>query len=114
MSPEQIECLPVDQRSDIFALGLLAYEMLTGQRPFQEADAWTVMDLLTNQEIPDPSEIMPELPDQLRQLILKACKREPDQRFQSMLEVIEALNPMAEKMGILQRASGKQLLLKVR
>jgi CRP-like cAMP-binding protein/tRNA A-37 threonylcarbamoyl transferase component Bud32 len=108
MSPEQIECLPVDQRADIFALGLLAYEMLTGQRPFKEADAWTVMDLHTNQEIPDPSEILPELPDQLRRLIIKACKREPDQRYQSMLEVIEALNPMAEKLGILHRASSKQ------
>jgi len=70
-----------------------------------EGDPWR---LITNQIVPDPTEVLPEMPDQLRRFILKACKRAPDQRYQSMLEVIEVLNPMAEKLGILHRASSKQ------
>ncbi|MDZ7581481.1 MAG: protein kinase [Deltaproteobacteria bacterium] len=56
MSPEQIECLPVDTRADIFALGIMTYEMVTGKRPFAEKDPWKVMDLHVTQDIPDPAE----------------------------------------------------------
>jgi serine/threonine protein kinase len=100
MSPEQIDCLPVDVRTDIFALGLTAYEMLTGQRPFLEEDAWEVMDLRLKQDIPDPAEIVPDLPEALRKFILKACAREMSARYQDVGEIIEDLKPLANELGI--------------
>jgi len=100
MSPEQIDCLPVDFRTDIFALGLTAYEMLTGQRPFAEEDAWEVMDLRLKQDIPDPAEIVPDLPEALRKFILKACAREIDARYHDVGEIIEDLKPLADELGL--------------
>ena len=100
MSPEQIDCLPVDVRTDIFALGLTAYEMLTGQRPFLEEDPWEVMDLRLKQDIPDPAEIVPDLPETLRKFILKACAREMSARYQDVGEIIEDLKPLANQLGI--------------
>ena len=96
MAPEQIDCLPVDARTDIFALGLTAYEMVTGQRPFAEADAWEVMDLRLKQDIPDPAELAPDIPAALRKFILKACARDLDQRYQNVSEIIKDLQLLAE------------------
>jgi len=96
MAPEQIDCLPVDARTDIFALGLTAYEMVTGQRPFAEEDAWEVMDLRLKQDIPDPAELAPDIPAALRKFILKACARDLDQRYQNVPEIIKDLQPLAE------------------
>ena len=103
MSPEQIDCLAVDVRTDIFALGLTAYEMLTGQRPFPEADDRAVIDLRLKQDIPDPAEIIPDLPEGLRQFILKACARDMGQRYQDVGEMIQALKTLANELGIKKR-----------
>lgn len=99
MSPEQIECLPVDARTDIFALGLTAYEMLTGQRPFAREDAWKTMNLRVEQDIPDPSEIVADLPAALRKFIMKACARDIRQRYQNIAEAIQELQPLAGDHG---------------
>jgi len=104
MSPEQIDCLPVDFRTDIFALGLMTYEMLTGQRPFPESDAWAVMDLRLKQDIPDPAEAVPDLPEALRKFIIKACSRELSQRYQNIAEIVKDLQPLAEYQGQGQKA----------
>lgn len=104
MSPEQIGCLPVDARTDIFALGLMTYEMLTGQRPFPEADAWEVMDLCLNQDIPDPAEIVPDLPEALRKYIIKACARDLCQRYQNVAEIVKDLQPLTNDYVLSQKA----------
>jgi tRNA A-37 threonylcarbamoyl transferase component Bud32 len=96
MSPEQIDCLPVDVRTDIYSLGLMAYEMLTGQRPFPEKDAWEVMDLRLKHDIPDPAEIVPDLPEALRNFILKACARDINQRYPNMDQAIGVLRPLVQ------------------
>ncbi|MGD2099137.1 MAG: protein kinase [Desulfobacterales bacterium] len=103
MSPEQIECLPADTRSDIFGMGLTAYEMLTGQRPFPEEDAWEVMDLHLKEDIPDPVRIMPDLPEVLREFILKACARDVSRRYQNIVEVIKDLKPIGDQLGLKKR-----------
>jgi CRP-like cAMP-binding protein len=95
MSPEQIDCLAVDAGTDIFALGLTAYEMLTGQRPFAKKDAMEVMELRLKQDIPDPAEIVPDLPTALRKFIMKACARDIRQRYQNIAEAIQELQPLA-------------------
>ena len=84
MSPEQVQCLPVDQRSDIYSLGLVVYEMSTGKRPFEGRDQWRVMEMRANSEIPDPTAETPDLPKALRNFIFKACARDPSQRYQNI------------------------------
>jgi serine/threonine protein kinase len=100
MSPEQIECLPVDTRADIFALGIMAYEMVTGNRPFAETDGWKVMDLHVEQDIPDPAEAAADIPEPLRNMIRKACAREPDKRYQEIGEVLMELSPLLEDFDL--------------
>jgi hypothetical protein len=100
MSPEQVQCFPVDQRSDIYSLGLVAYEMLTGRRPFEGKDHWKVMEMRTEREIPDPAELMPKIPDDLRDFIRKACAREPGKRYQNISEVLIAMKPLAAEYGL--------------
>lgn len=100
MSPEQIDCIPVDERTDIYGLGITAYEMLTGQRPFPEEDAWAVMDMHINMDIPNPAALVSNIPDGLCNLILKACTRDLTERYQNMTQVIADLNPLAEELGL--------------
>jgi serine/threonine protein kinase len=100
MSPEQVECLPVDTRTDIYALGIMTYEMVTGQRPYPEADAWAVMDLHVTQDIPDPLETAADIPDPLRKMILKACARDPAQRYANVSQIIDDLRTLVEVFDI--------------
>jgi serine/threonine protein kinase len=63
MSPEEIEGESVDQRSDIYVLGITAYEMLTGRRPFPEDDLPALLNMHLEQDIPDPAELRPDIPE---------------------------------------------------
>jgi CRP-like cAMP-binding protein len=100
MSPEQIDCIPVDERTDIYGLGITAYEMLTGQRPFPEEDAWAVMDMHIKMDIPNPADLVSNIPDGLCNFILKACARDLTERYQNMTQVMADLNPLAEELGL--------------
>jgi serine/threonine protein kinase len=93
MAPEQIEGLPVDPRSDIYALGAMAYEMVTGRRPFAEYDLKSLFDLHMSHDIPDPAQIVPNLPDELREFILNAGRCDPDERYRDMDQAMAALSP---------------------
>ncbi len=98
--PEQIEGDPVDGRADIYSLGIMAYEMITGQRPYPEDDVMQLMDLHCEADIPDPALIVPDIPLGLRQFILKACRRPPGERYQSADEAREALEAVSRKLGL--------------
>ncbi|MFN2597489.1 MAG: protein kinase [Pyrinomonadaceae bacterium] len=95
VSPEQAEGSPVDQRSDIYSLGIILYEMLTGSPPFGNAD-----DKLTRTEIlrahverapRKPSELHPEIAPDVEAIILRALEKEPDKRFQTAAEFLRAV-----------------------
>jgi serine/threonine protein kinase len=110
MSPEEIEGEAVDQRTDIYSLGITAYEMVTGQRPFPEGDLKELSDMHVEQDIPDPAGLRPDLPGTLRAFILKACAREPEQRFQNVKQIIEMLQALAGNQGAgrQQNAAGRR------
>jgi len=82
-SPEQIEGAPVDIRSDLYSLGIMTYEMITGKRPYPEFNLQDLMYMHCNEDVPDPAESLPDLPGKLREFILKCCQRDPARRYQN-------------------------------
>jgi serine/threonine protein kinase len=100
MAPEQIESEKLDERTDIYALAITAYEMLTGTRPFPEDDIQALMQMHLNEDIPDPGNLVNNLPDGLREFILKAGRRKPSDRYQNAARVLEDLQQLSSDLGI--------------
>jgi CRP-like cAMP-binding protein/tRNA A-37 threonylcarbamoyl transferase component Bud32 len=100
MAPEQVECLPVDERTDIYALGLTAFEMLAGRKAFLEDDPHQAMELHVEEDIPDPAEHIPDCPEGLRQIILKACARDVADRYPTIADLLHDLKPLADALGV--------------
>lgn len=111
-SPEQIEGEPEDARSDIYALGIMAYELLCGIRPYPENDLGRLMDLHCQQAIPDPADTIPDLPETLRHFILKCCAIDPAKRYASAGEALLAIEKLALKLQI-QTGHEKRVLTSV-
>ena len=108
MSPEQITGDSIDERTDIYSLGIMAYEMTTGQRPYPEDDLSRLMELHVIEDIPDPRTLVPDLPDELHYFIKRATRRDPAARFKSTWEIIRDLQPAADKMGVERRPQLEQ------
>jgi CRP-like cAMP-binding protein len=98
-APEQLLGMPVGPYTDIYALGLTAYEMLTGARPYPEDDLSALLDMHLNVDIPDPADLVPDLPHPLRKFILKAARRNFEERYQSTDEALKDLLPLARSLG---------------
>jgi serine/threonine protein kinase len=94
-APEQLLGDPIDPRSDIYALGVIAYEMLTGQLPFDDQNKATVITkTLTTQPVA-PGRHRTDLPPALDAVIMRALEKEPEQRWQSVIEFVRALHEAA-------------------
>ncbi len=87
MSPEQAAGKSVDARSDIFSMGVVLYEMLTGRRPFQGESDLQSLDLVRKCEFVTPSELNPEIPAELDAIVDKALSRDLERRYQSIDEL---------------------------
>ena len=99
MSPEQIRGKPLDARSDIYALGIVAFEMFTGKLPFQGRNAQEMMIArLRSQPIPI-RQYRPDVPDTVEKALTKALQTNPDDRFTTAIEFSEALTGSAAASG---------------
>ena len=91
LAPEQVEGRPVDARTDVYALGIVLYEMLCGRPPFDaDTDAATALARLTTNP-PRPRQIKADLPRELDDVVMRAMARDPDQRFAGAAELRAAL-----------------------
>ncbi len=83
MSPEQIMGVKITFRSDVFSLGVVLYQMLTGQKPFQEDSNKTIMHKILNGELQPPRAVNPNIPRKLERMVLRCLAKEPMQRYES-------------------------------
>src|SRR6266581_8852990 len=102
ISPEQVKGKRGDARSDIYALGVMLYELLTGKAPFSGPNAFVIMnDRLLNNPVP-PREIDPGISPQLQEIIYRALERDPSKRYPSAREFAHDLEHQ-EQVGVSDR-----------
>ena len=98
MSPEQISGKKVDGRSDIFSLGVMAFQLLTGTVPFKGSSPAALMHKILNAPHPDPRTINPRIPKPLTAILNKALEKDPAKRYQTAGQMAAHLRTLGEKM----------------
>jgi len=95
MSPEQIDGTDLDGRGDIYSLGLVAWEMFTGHRPWEGESLYAVLYHQRHHELPDVRDMRPDVSDEMADVIAGAIEKDPSARWQTMDELIAALDGAA-------------------
>lgn len=105
VSPEYMLRGQVDHRSDVYALGILAYEMLTGDSPFKGDSVYATMTKRLKQDPLPPSSSRPDCPPELDTIVLRAMAREPEARYQTAAEMQQDIDGLRATLGFLDMPS---------
>jgi serine/threonine-protein kinase len=100
MSPEQARGEDVDWRSDIFAAGVMLFELTTGKRLFKGAGDYETLKLICEREYPTPSQVRPGYPVELEGIVMRALAKDREQRYQSAREMQQALEDFVRRERI--------------
>jgi serine/threonine protein kinase/tetratricopeptide (TPR) repeat protein len=98
MSPEQARGKPVDARSDIWSLGVVIYEMTAGRTPFEGETSTDVIVAITQKEPPPLARFAPKVPDELDWIVMKALRKDRDERYQTIKELSTDLRRLKQRL----------------
>ena len=104
MAPEQLEGLPTDARTDLFAFGCVLYEMLSGTKAFEGRSGASLMTAIMAQEPTPLRELVPAVPDGVEEVIARCLAKSPDDRWPSAADLLAELRRIA---GVMRSAGGR-------
>ena len=92
IAPEVMRGELADSRADIYAFGVITFELLTGSAPYSANSFWELADLVLHSEVPDPRNCRPEIPDDLAAILMRCLAKDRSQRYPSFTELLHALS----------------------
>jgi tetratricopeptide (TPR) repeat protein/TolB-like protein/tRNA A-37 threonylcarbamoyl transferase component Bud32 len=113
MSPEQVEGKPADHRSDLYAYGLILYEMVTGDVPFTGESTLKVMYQRVQEKPKSPKLVNPELPNWLVRVILHCLERAPEARYQNAYEILADLQGGSRSGSTVSRGGSQTVVIQI-